>query len=294
MSTSNVLQFGTNTSFLDIPYTTVNPLSNLPPSSSGTWCYYLLQYPTNTTIQMSVTPGLITNLYMVSISPGGCGGQSYQTTITDPENPNNSTNPFPPVYTGGGGGGGGVSVSSFNVKKGANFTITFGGINSLATNSANPPDTTIQMNGGNYTKISPGVGYNGGNTSEYSTTTFVYKGGNGGDGANNPTTTVTGAGGTATIYGGSGGNGGTGYVYTYNHRGPLYTLQDGTTLYGIPGTNFNGATYANPHTYQGIGTQPPAYTPITMADGTSANVATAGQQNQSGNMSQVLVYYSYP
>jgi hypothetical protein len=264
-------------SYITLSPTTYNPLNNQTPSS-GTWYYYLLPSAdsTNPYIQVSASPGIVKLLYFVSISPGGKGGSAYQ-TINGPA-----------VYTGGGGGGGGVSLSSFNVKYGGQFNIFVGSIGNL--------DTTIQLDSNN-TPIAAGVGSNGEPTSMYDNTGFIYTGGDGGNGAPNETSTVPSSGGTATIYGGSGGNGGTGYIFAVgsDYAGPMYTLPlpDGTTtnLCGIPGTNYNGATYANPHTYQGIGTERPAYTPITMADGTKANVAIAGMQNQSGNPTQVMVYY---
>jgi hypothetical protein len=98
----------------------------------------------------------------------------------------------------------------------------------------------------------------------------VFQGGNGGNGGNLSETTGSGWS-SCNFYGGPGGNGGESIQFIYET--------------GSPGQSYNYASSA------GIGNQSPAYTPITMADGTSAYVGYAGKQNEGGNCAQLLLYY---
>ena len=102
-----------------------------------------------------------------------------------------------------------------------------------------------------------------------------------------------------TIYsnstGGTGGNGGTGGGAGGN--------------YGVPGRIINNTAaaavvYQAPAGQPGIGYYPnntgskygstPVSTSVTFADGTSGNIASAGIQNNSGNLAGVLIYYQVP
>ena len=249
---------------------TINPLNNVTPTS-GIWYYYLLNFSEGTNIKITVPNNTIQILYSVVIGSGGSAGSNYY------EESNGSYYGF-----GGGGGGGSVSLTSFNVTNGGIVNVSFGGFGVNIGDSST--DTSIQF--GTNQSIFAGVGSNGGNVPQPVGNTqyeHIYHGGSGGNGANQPNSS-----------GGSGGNGGTGYVYSmdsgYSYTGPIYEL-NGKSYLGIPGTSYNGATYKESYTYQGIGIEPSAYTPITMADGTKANVAVAGKQCESGNTTQVLVYY---
>jgi hypothetical protein len=166
---------------------------------------------------------------------------------------------------GGGGGGAGVSLSTLTLVAGTSLTITFG-----AMAPSNEPsdylDSSFSYNGN---IVSAGVGSYG-----YSCTTYSSEipnssnnGGDGGNGSNTPNLSTNPYG---SFAGGAGGNAGTG------------TNQNGTI-----GQSYNGATPGSKST------NPPGYTPITMADGTTANVATAGIQGESGNQPQVLIYFQY-
>ena len=153
---------------------------------------------------------------------------------------------------GGGGGGGAVLVSSYDTSTGGSFIVTLGDIGS--NNS-----TSIEYN---YNSVSGTCFICSGNVGSNGDKGNVPPGGDGGDGGDSGT--------QSNIYGGAGGNGGLA-------PGPMDT--------GSPGKSYNGASSA------GIGNQRPAYTPITMADGTSAHVGYAGQQNEGGNCAQLLLYY---
>lgn len=247
----------------------INPLSNDTPTT-GSWYYYLLKFPEGTNIKITVPDNTINNLYSAVIGSGGSAGSNYEQSNLD-------------CYGfGGGGGGGGVALPSCDVTNGGNINVIFGGFGVNIGDSST--DTSIQF--GTNQSIIAGVGSNGGNVPQpVGNTNYedIYYGGSGGNGANQSNTS-----------GGSGGNGGTGYLYSiasgYSYTGPINEI-NGKSYLGIPGTSYNGATYKKSHTYQGIGNQAPAYTPITMADGTKANVAVAGKQCESGNTTQVLVYY---
>ena len=207
---------------------------------------------TNVSINIRIRPNTIDTLNVVLIANGGNGGSNWY--IADPFW--FITNPLVPanipLAAGGGGGGGAVLVSSYNTSTGGSFIVTLGAIGSNDL-------TSIEYN---CNSISAG-------------TCFIYSGTDGSNGTFSDNVPIGGDGGDGGIpssetYGGPGGNGGLGPPDTSGSR---------------PGQSYNGASSA------GIGNQAPAYTPIKMADGTSAYVGYAGKQNEGGNCAQLLLYY---
>lgn len=157
------------------------------------------------------------------------------------------------IYNGGTGGGGG-----------AGEVIQYGSdINSVAcslTSIVNTPYSFIQEPGkAPYNAINGGNGTDGGNAIDGTDTPSTS--GNGGNGGN---------GGGAGGYGGSAGT-------TNIPPNITITLVPAVGTDGNDGNSNNGATNG--------------YTPVTFADGQSANLAYAGKQGEGGNIASLLVYY---
>lgn len=243
-------------------YTAYNPLNKITPTSN-TWYYYLFNnssIPSSSetiyeTISMIVNNTSSTNiaLNLVVMGPGGSAGAS----------PAQGSSEYGSAY-GGGGGGAGVSLSTLTLETGTSLYITFGAM----APSNEPSDYLDSSFSYNNNTVSAGVGSYG-----YSCTTYSSSipnsnniGGNGGNGSN--TTTLSNP--YGSFAGGAGGNGGTG---TYKN--------------GTKGQSYNGATTGS------VGAASPGYTTITMADGTTTNVATAGSEGESGNQPLVLIYFQY-
>ena len=251
-----------STSFNIYPsYTSYNPLSNSSPTTSN-WYYYLFNLssmPSSSetsyeTISMIVNTITTIDLNRVVMGPGGSAGAS----------PAQGSSEYGSAY-GGGGGGAGVSLSKLSLETGTSLYITFGAM----APSNEPSDYLDSSFSYNNNTVSAGVGSYG-----YSCTTYSSSipnsnniGGNGGNGSNTTTLSTNPYG---SFAGGAGGNGGTG---TYKN--------------GTKGQSYNGATSGS------VGATSPGYTTITMADGTTANVATAGSEGESGNQPLVLIYFQY-
>lgn len=159
---------------------------------------------------------------------------------------------IPNIPLAAGGGGGGGAVLVSSYNTSDGMSFTV----TLGAIGSSNNSTSIQYTNSIQYIYSGNAGSNG------TLSDNVPIGGDGGDGGDGGTSSET--------YGGPGGNGG---------------LAPFPETSGSPGQSYNGASSA------GIGNQPPAYTPITMADGTSAYVGYAGKQNEGGNCAQLLLYY---
>ena len=240
-----------------LSYTVYNPLSNSSPTTSN-WYYYLFN--------LSSIPSSSETIYeTISMIVNTSINIKLNIVVMGPGGSAGASSPNGGAAYGGGGGGAGVSLSTLTLYTGTSLYITFGAM----APSNEPSDYLDSSFSYNNNTVLAGVGSHG-----YSCTTYSPKipdsnnnGGNGGNGSDTTSLTTNPYG---SFAGGAGGNGGTG---TYKN--------------GTKGNSYNGATPGS------VGAASPGYTTITMADGTTANVATAGSEGESGNQPLVLIYFQY-
>lgn len=240
-----------------VSLTQCNPLSQaLPLETGSTWYYYYYLCPTNSvTVQVSNPNNL--NLNMCIFAQGGYGGATGE--VVD-----NTLGLFSGQPAKGGGGGGGqvvnINTLDFPSTNFSNFSILLEPKGTflpcqLITNTGQP-GTTVSV-----TNIAQG--YNGGKGQKLTVNANSASGGNGGPGGT--------GGGAAGNYGAAG------YVsspYSYNNA------SDGNL----------GTGYYPYNTGKGKNDTPNS-TNVTFADGTSANIAQAGKQQEGGNGAGFLIYY---
>ena len=259
-----------------VSLTQCNPLSKTLPvtPANSTWNYYYYLCPTNSvSVQVSNPKGLPLNLCI--FAQGGDGGGQGSISGTPPTGYS--------VVVGKGGGGGGGQV--LNIKTTATTAFTLSNFSIILQPLEPYSESTCQLipiNGGtlypNIINILPGqYGYNGDQV-QFNSNGYE-RGGDGGEGGR-------GGGGSGPIVsggqwvGGAGGNGGApGSVKDKNGN----QISDSSP--GDAGMGYN------PNVLGYYANQTPRSAPVTFADGTSANIAQAGVQQASGNVSGFLIYY---
>jgi hypothetical protein len=255
---SSSLGFTLNGSPLNVSVTQFNPLSNITPS--GSWNYYYYSCSTSTeNIQISNPSNLTLNVCVYA--QGGLGGAYGNINKNLGEGYSGS---FTSATGGGGGGGQVVNMTNFNSQ---NFTILLNKLGVFAPCQLIPNPTPQAPTS---VPINIAQGYSGG----YGSTLYATSnplGGSGGKG---------GQGGTGGGAAGNAGKGGSCQVKdqfgdTASYQGPSGLL--GSGYY----PNNTGSSLTNT----------PNSTLVSFADGTTANIATAGKQAQSGNLAGFLIYY---
>lgn len=260
-------------------YTTYNPYTGF--SSSGSWYYVLINGGTSSTtnVQVKNQDNSLTTLYFCLIGGGGAGGATGSNATT--------------LYaggTGGGGGAGSVLLQTWDTTQGDTWTIYLA-TNDLSNNDlSNNSTITCSSSSAIYSSFS---GLNGGNGGNAGFTTYPTgydgdggNGGNGGNGTNPADTSVV----TSSMMGSAGGNGALGVSYTW--------YNDNLTIDGIS-TSSGTKTASNgtpgicvaPATGSTTGSSSSGYSPVTFADGQTANIAKGGVQGQGANYSAIMIYY---
>ena len=274
------LTFSSNSYSFYVSETQCNPLSKMLPvtPANSTWNYYYYTCSDdNVNVAVSNPKGLPLNICI--FAQGGRGGYQGKISGTPPSGYS--------VVVGKGGGGGGGQVLNIKTTDNpstnftlSNFSIILQELESLSSCQL------IPINGGtlypNTIYIKPGQqGFNGDEV-QFNSNGYE-RGGDGGDGGD-------GGGGSGSEpivsggqwVGGAGGNGGAAGSVKDNHGNQI--------SFGV--YSGDGGAGFNPNVVGYYANQTPRSAPVTFADGTSANIAQAGIQQESGNVySGFLIYY---